>query len=120
MDRQQIFDTGLNGLIKQGHRAMTGAPKYCVYRTPTGAKCFLGHSIPDNEYDPEFEREIPHLYSPLKAIFGAEDQADIDFLREAQSRLHDSLPDVDFTQHLLTRAKTFAKQYNLEFNPNAQ
>jgi hypothetical protein len=59
MTSQQVFDTVLNGLRKQGVRSIsfnerTGMDE-CAYRGNNGTKCAAGFLIPDEKYDPIFE-----------------------------------------------------------------
>lgn len=62
MDRQQeaqaLFDTVLTKLREQKVAAGTVTARgnfVCRYRGDNGAKCAVGHLIPDENYDPEFE-----------------------------------------------------------------
>lgn len=57
MDAQQIYDTVLFGLRKQGH-ASVDEEGSCRYRGPTGDKCAAGMLIPDEKYNPNME-ELP-------------------------------------------------------------
>lgn len=52
MNKQQIFDTAVAALIKQGE------PSYrygCYYRGQNGTKCAIGHLIPDEKYSEGLE-----------------------------------------------------------------
>lgn len=53
MDAQQIFDTVLTGIRKQG-KASFGLMG-CAYRGKDGAKCAAGMVIPDHAYVPAME-----------------------------------------------------------------
>ena len=53
---QEIFDVSTKALIEQGFPSYD--PDYggtCYYRGPNGTKCAIGHLIPDDKYDPDFE-----------------------------------------------------------------
>ncbi|MFN9029662.1 MAG: hypothetical protein ACK54C_01980 [Betaproteobacteria bacterium] len=51
--RQDVFDTVLNHLRKQG--PATDDRGECVYRTAEGKRCAVGVLIPDDMYDPDIE-----------------------------------------------------------------
>lgn len=53
MQPQEIFDTVVRHLAKQGKPARRGAS--CVYRAPDGGKCAVGVLIPDYMYDPKMD-----------------------------------------------------------------
>lgn len=61
MNKQQVFDTVVAHLRKQGKQAVNNDSK-CVLRAPDGSKCAVGCLIPDNQYDPSFESH------PLEAV----------------------------------------------------
>lgn len=71
MEAQEIFDTVVRHLIKQGRPAM--APKVptpndpskttCVYRAPGGLKCAYGVLLHDDEYRPFFDLETMSVES---------------------------------------------------------
>ena len=54
MTQQEIFDTVLAHLRKQGKASMSGADS-CRYRGPDGTACAVGCLIPDELYDPLIE-----------------------------------------------------------------
>ena len=52
MFAQEIFDTVVEHLRRQGHRAYK--EEYgCLYRLENGDKCAVGCLIPDHLYDPD-------------------------------------------------------------------
>jgi hypothetical protein len=53
MTEQEIFDTVVRHLKKQGRRAVDRGQ--CVYRHPEGLKCAVGCLISDAEYYPRME-----------------------------------------------------------------
>lgn len=67
MTPQEIFDTVVNHLRKQGHKSYLseaqietlkitkGASSVCAYRSPDGDKCAAGALITDEEYDVKME-----------------------------------------------------------------
>lgn len=67
MNRQEIFDTVVTNLLKQGKRSFgpykPNAYRYaecnlisvCLYRSPDGSKCAVGWLIPDELYVPQLE-----------------------------------------------------------------
>ncbi len=48
MTPQEIFDTAVGGVLKQGHPSVA-ADGSCVYRDPDGAKCAAGFLLTDEE-----------------------------------------------------------------------
>ena len=55
MQQQEIFDTVVRHLAKQGKPAMNAVGK-CLYRGPDGTKCAVGFLIPDDIYVPEMDQ----------------------------------------------------------------
>lgn len=54
MDKQEIFDTVVKALKKQGKPSVSHRGE-CVYRGPDGTKCAAGHLLPDECYTPTME-----------------------------------------------------------------
>lgn len=55
MTPQEIFDTVVRHLFKQGKRSdrtLSNGNSVCCYRTEAGLKCAVGVLIPDDVYDP--------------------------------------------------------------------
>lgn len=94
-DRQEFFNKGVLGIINQGGFATNGLS--CKYRAENGNKCFLGHNIPDEQYEKAFEGRIPYLHgfneyeNRLAEIIGIETKQDLNLVRECQKHLHDNL-----------------------------
>jgi hypothetical protein len=56
LSAQELFDTVATALLKQGRPSMqTGNRSACMYRGPDDCKCAIGHLIPDEEYNSEYE-----------------------------------------------------------------
>lgn len=63
MNKQEIFDTVVTHLRKQGKRATRVSSYYggdptdtaCAYRSSDGSSCAFGCLIQDSEYNPRFE-----------------------------------------------------------------
>jgi hypothetical protein len=55
MTEQEIFDTVVRHLKKQGRLAKEVLSGDCFYRAPNGDKCAVGCLISDDEYSPEME-----------------------------------------------------------------
>lgn len=112
MNKQLVFDTAVKGIRQQGKRSIE--KEGCVYRSPDGCKCAVGHLIPDENYDSELENFTPVDRCVRKAIapeFGVTD-VDADFLRELQV-CHDAAVDfADFSvrQISILNNKTPEKQ----------
>jgi hypothetical protein len=57
MNKQQLFDTVVNHLRKQGKKSID-AGGACMYRGPDGTKCAAGILITDEEYHWDLEGKI--------------------------------------------------------------
>lgn len=112
MKKQEIFDTAVAALIKQGE------PSYddgCYYRGPGGAKCAIGHLIPDEKYSEGLEGLTADRFEVRKA-------AGIRFLQagfagELQSA-HDipaelGLTDAEWLEDFKKRARAVAEKHHL-------
>jgi len=55
MQAQEIFDTVARTLLAQEARSSTDG--LCMYRGSNGAKCAVGHLIPDEVYRPEMDMD---------------------------------------------------------------
>lgn len=58
MKAQEVFDTVVRHLAKQGRRAVVADADHgyvCRYHTPDGLKCAVGCLIPDDQYNPAIE-----------------------------------------------------------------
>lgn len=71
---QDYFDIAWDWCVVQKQPpAWDDVKQICLYRGPNGERCFIGAAIPDDKYDPHFEKEplgvvIEHLEFPW---FGA-------------------------------------------------
>lgn len=61
MTDQEVLDTIMNGLRKQGIKSLNGGGG-CAYRGLNGTKCAVGMLIPDEDYTTSMEGT---LYDPL-------------------------------------------------------
>lgn len=83
MTEQEIFSMAYIGLAKQGfERSFNDDTRYCLYRDPAGRKCAIGHCIPDEIYDEEFENmSLGDLTKQIPGLSGS----DIRFLEDLRS-----------------------------------
>lgn len=115
----QIINYVEKKLLEQGHKAQasigTGDRAYlrCVFRAPDGAKCAVGHLIPDEEYRKEWDRPGVSL-APISRAFGftpTNNAADmIRFLSSLQTSLHDSI-EGDFCEGVKEGAEFLLERY---------
>jgi hypothetical protein len=117
VDKQAVFTTVANHLLKQGKRSVTEEAfiASCVYRGDDGLKCAIGVLIPDELYTPSMEgkqatvliQTNPKLYAHLeiKNFFD-----DTNFLMELQ-QLHDEKDPVTWVYEL----KLLADRHKLVF-----
>lgn len=55
MNKQQIFDTVVKGILSQGGESFNSGTGYCAYRNGQGRKCAIGWLIPDEIYTSNME-----------------------------------------------------------------
>lgn len=111
MHKYQIaFNDAVAGVVKQGdfgYDSVTG----CMYRTPEGLKCAIGHLIPDDKYDENFEKVGLTAVIASGALepygLGAEDAP---FLTELQAS-HDMARDI---QDFIVLANEVGQEFGLE------
>lgn len=105
---QEIFDTVVEHLMKQGKRSIVPGETTCVYRGPDGLKCAVGVLIADDEYDPEIERNcwsaVAHGHG-----FTTQHYELLDRLQE----VHDEALAGNFREQALKRARDVAEEHNL-------
>ena len=94
MNKQEIFNKVFLGLKSQGFQQSVNKHNVCQYRGEGGLKCAVGHLIPDEIYNKEWDDETtladalpPHVYDAMgiSADFGAS----VDFLMQLQD-IHDN------------------------------
>lgn len=129
MDRQAVYNTVRDHLMKQGRRALNGIT--CAYRGEAGRTCAVGCLIPDALYDPTMEGHgavsvldrspelVAHLGiaavheapGPSAASFGVPGPPtqDVELLRDLQS-VHDQMPVPEWP----TRLAVVAQKWGLE------
>jgi hypothetical protein len=139
MTLQELFDKALIGIRAQGGPAVLfedGIGK-CLYRSPEGNKCAIGHNIPDEEYNPAMgSRGIVTLCSDfmhypsireMKILIGVETLADLQSAHDLACWGRAALKDADgtvvgvdkdlFLADFELRMKEFAEQYALTYTP---
>ena len=90
MTSREIFDKVKKALLSQGKRSK--GKDFCLYCSPTGLKCAIGHLIPEEKYTDEIEgmsiTEFPD--DILQCILPSDktEKDGIDFLVELQN-IHD-------------------------------
>ena len=124
MTKQEIFDTVLHALRKQGRasvrRLSDGLPTdRCVYRAANGDKCAAGHLIPDDLYDPKMEDKS---FTGVSESFGTGcalgmDSSDVEFVRLLQIAHDDYL--TKGLEHWELQMKSVAARYSLTYTPPA-
>lgn len=108
MTPQEIFDTVVTTLLKQGTRSVDKNKSYygnppCVYRNDQGHKCAAGILIPDDCYDEEMEgNSFKHLLLMEKYNFPEYLYSNKDLINELQF-VHDMNSSWD------EKNKTFSK-----------
>lgn len=108
MTAQEVFNKVAYHLINQDKKAKEGVG--CVYRTSEGLKCAAGCLIPDEEYNPCFERSRAIILENKYGLFtrlGLNEHMDlINYLQT----IHDLSKVVNWKSQL----RKLAKEFNLE------
>lgn len=120
MNRQQIFDTVVSKLLIQGQNSVDEV--VCRYRGPEGRKCAIGHLIPDELYNPDFEtRSIDMILEDEKLSKNLPSWMfeEKDFLYRLQAMHDDEISEdlvgEEFRTELLAAAEEVAASHNLEW-----
>lgn len=87
--RQQVFDTVLAHLRKQGAPAIHDGG--CVYRAENGNRCAIGCLIADTDYDPLMEHKSADNARVFAVLPDFAKKSGGPFLARVQMRLHDNL-----------------------------
>lgn len=118
---QILLDKAVSGLSRQGFEKSvnydpdTTSPQ-CKYRGRNGLRCALGHLIPDEKYNPKWERHTPDAVPAgcgITAACGldAYNYDDVQWLLDLQS-CHDK---ASSSQDMIDRLREFAKINKLDF-----
>lgn len=114
-ERQMVFDTVVEALLKQGKPSSN--EDECLYRGPRGLKCAIGHLIPDESYNPNIESSSVSGLIPFRAVCttGVVEVTSDDshFICDIQNKLHDNLTESKFIEDLTLAAAKFADSYEL-------
>lgn len=113
MEKQEIFDKVYDALLKQGVASIDSNGS-CMYRGPNGTKCAIGHLIPDELFEHDFNyADICDLPKNVFEYFEVESDEDFIFLRNLQIAhdIHLALTIESFTEKM----REIASKYNLEF-----
>lgn len=110
MTAQEVFDTAVAGVIKQGGPAVINGN--CKYRTSFGRKCAVGHLLTDDIYLSSMEGRpigsLLYIYSELKFLSQHAE------LLESLQKAHDyMLYDYELGS-FKEKARQIAKQYSLK------
>lgn len=92
--KQDYFNRAVEGLAKQGF-TRSQHRRQCLYRSPNGKKCALGHLIPDDRYSESLEgRGVSHALL-VDVGFGELSLEDEEFFNNLQT-CHDGAYTVTF------------------------
>lgn len=125
MNRQAVFNTVYTKLREQGKRSVD-ATGQCMYRAPDGAKCAIGHLIPDELYKGDMEGSSTYsegaVADALRQVFGELTDKDFEFFMHLQHAHDDWYADDDVgwatsSVYILNeKMRQVAEKFNLEFN----
>ncbi len=114
MTSQEIFDTSVTALLKQGRRSVKPSG-YCMFRGPNGTKCAVGHLIPDDDYDPRMDQTLGEDglgNSYTLELVAQKLETGQSFLFGLQ-RCHDKSSDTNFDSDFRHLARAFAEDHEL-------
>lgn len=112
---QEAFDIALNGILQQGGPSLDKENVNCMYRSHQGRKCAIGWLIPDDKYNPDFEKKgiFNDIVSNTMRELGYND---INFLTNLQ-HCHDCCKFGNkFISSFKSEMKELATNYGLHFN----
>lgn len=116
MNKQEIFDTVYEALMKQGKASIRNG--ICQYRGPGGTKCAIGHLIPDDLYDPSIESLTFHSlpeYITDHIVGDDEDYKTKNQLLYRLQRAHDQYLNFYGIKEWKESMKDIAYEFNLHF-----
>jgi hypothetical protein len=118
MAKQEVFDTVVNHLFKQGKQALRQSKcgdSICVYRAEDGSKCAFGCLIPDSEYNSKMEEKVVHQLLSIGYIEIPNDN--VRQLCEKLQQIHDSWDTSDgpFHTYLDVEFADIAERYDLTY-----
>lgn len=115
MNKQEIFNTVVTHLAKQGWQRSTGEGPFketCVYRGPNGRKCAAGALIKDAFYTPDLETNEVYGSDVTDALMkSGVPEGEIPFVQRCQW-VHDSGRNPGLMQ---SEFKALATVHRLEF-----
>lgn len=115
-DNQRLFNDAYLGLKSQGFQRSIDLNHQCVYRSPDGLKCAIGHCIPDTDYHPDMEGyDIQNNLAALEVLDTRYPEYSRSLARELQ-QAHDSF---NPSTTIEDRLKAVAVDFNLEVPDHA-
>jgi hypothetical protein len=123
INRQEIFDNAVRGVMTQGDLAIAEGTYTCAYRGENNTRCAIGWNISDDVYSEDMEGNVPNLIYEAPNIVAravhARTKGDIAFLRNLQ-RCHDLQLDYRDNRNILMHRlaasfKLFAEMYSLSY-----
>lgn len=116
MDKQEIFDTVVLALKKQGKPSVDSGA--CVYRATDGSKCAAGHLLPDEYYDSDMEAkdwvDVVNKFGNDLPKFLVEEKYIISSLQKAHDTWAKDLSYEDKVPFPRQRFENVAKAYGLQ------
>lgn len=122
MNAQEIFDTVIHHLLRQGVPSRRDSA--CLYRGPNGTSCAVGCLIPDEMYNADMDRaDMSNGLTSIRSIlpkytFPEYFHAEV-FLLGALQRFHDSYDpgeEIVFNNIFKARLESIAMEFGLAFD----
>ena len=120
MNRQDVFDKAVSGILKQGKPAISEIS--CVYLARDGSKCIVGQLLPDGHPGQEYAGSVEYLlndYPDLLETLEINSNDDKNFLAALQG-CHDAgglsadASPTTWKNNFLTLVKDVAIRYSLD------
>ena len=105
MNAQELFNQVVTAIVKQG-RSSHGISG-CLYRSPSGLRCAVGHVLRDDEYTPDMEgKEAPNILPERLVQFS-------DLLLGLQGAHDDNYDEPDFVDRFIRDCRKVAEAHSL-------
>jgi len=86
----EAVETAVAAVAAQGDFSRDAGTGYCLYRHPDGSRCFVGHLVPNDRYDPSMEGETFFQLAYTFKVWGEVD-SNLAVLVSVLQNLHDNL-----------------------------
>lgn len=115
--KQELFDEVVRYAESMDRKAVDENGN-CMYRTPCGNKCLVGHLIKDDEYTSEMDKNGLMVTNLVERGLLPEHLAPHICLLQRLQDAHDNASRDNFKPDIVYNLKRVARGYNLVYNGN--